>query len=85
MALYDVWIDGTSSQVEAESLAEVTNKIRGTGKWFKVWSPLGVQLIDTMFGDTYGLLNGAPKAILDTAKRLSKEDLAMLIEALKKL
>lgn len=53
---YTVQIDDIVSKVEAVSLAEVANRIRHTGKHFRVWSPAGVLLIDTKFGDTYGLV-----------------------------
>lgn len=39
----------TVGVTEADSLAEVCNKIRGRGKRFKVWSPMGLQLIDTNY------------------------------------
>ncbi len=54
--MYRVMIDGVDSEMQASSLAEVANRIRGKGLRFKVWSPAGVQLIDTLFGDTYGLV-----------------------------
>lgn len=54
--VYTVEIDGRESKVEVETLAELANKIRGTGKHFRVWSPTGIPLIDTKFGDAYGLI-----------------------------
>ncbi len=38
------------------SLAVIANKVRGKAKRIRVWSPAGVQLIDTKFGDTYKLV-----------------------------
>lgn len=53
---YTVEIDGVQSNVMALSLAEVANQIRGKGKRFKVWSPVGLPLIDTLHGDNYALI-----------------------------
>lgn len=54
--MYRVEIDGKTEEMHAESLAEVTNRIRGKGKHFRVWSPAGLLLIDTAYGDNYGLV-----------------------------
>ena len=56
LPLWTVAIDGIERQIENASLAGVANAIRGTGKHFRVWSPQGVLMIDTEFGDIYGLI-----------------------------
>lgn len=52
--LYKVEMDGVRSCWKAESLA---NLIRGKGKKrVRVWSPKHLELIDTMYGDEYALI-----------------------------
>ncbi len=53
---YSVETDGVKSQVNAASLAELANKIRGTGKHIRVWSQSGLFLLDTKLGDPYNLI-----------------------------
>lgn len=53
---YTVEIDGNLEEVVASSLAEVANKIRGKGRHYRVWSEVGLLLIDTQFGDVYNLV-----------------------------
>lgn len=55
--MYRVEIDGVEKYIEAKSLAEVTNKVRGMGKRIKIWAPGGLLLIDTKFGDSYTLVS----------------------------
>lgn len=55
MWLYTVEIDGVREEMHADSLAELATKLRGRGKRIKVWSPSGMQLIDTEYGDVYAL------------------------------
>lgn len=52
---YTVEVDGVMFTVEAASLAEVCNKVRGTGERFRVWAPSGLLVVDTKFGDAYDL------------------------------
>lgn len=56
---YKVEIDGVVSEVRADSLAELSNIVRGKGRRIKVWSPVGVMLIDTLFGDVYYLITNS--------------------------
>lgn len=56
MMLYTIEVDGVKEEMHAESLAAVANKLRGRGKRIKVWSGVGIMLIDTLFGDIYGLI-----------------------------
>lgn len=52
---YTINTDGVLTQIKASSLAEVCNEVRGEGNRIKIWSPSGVQLVDTKFGDIYCL------------------------------
>jgi len=53
---YSVETDGVKSQVNAASLAELANKIRGTGKYIRVWSQSGLLLVDTKIDNAYNLI-----------------------------
>lgn len=63
MNRYNIDIDGKMFDLNADSLAAVVNQIRqiirdnGKAKRVKVWSQAGIMLIDTEFGDTYGILS----------------------------
>ena len=39
--------------IEADSLAHVCNQVRGKAERITVWSPSGLLVIDTKFGDQY--------------------------------
>lgn len=57
MFAYTVEIDGFSEVIWADSLAHLANKLRDRGaKRICVWSPSGTLLIDTKYGDMYGLI-----------------------------
>lgn len=63
MKLYNVEVDGVRLTLRATSLAEVANPLRGTGDRIKVWvSESGIQMIDTKFGDAYGLVQQEVKS-----------------------
>lgn len=54
---YMVEIDGIREEIRAESLAHLANLVRGRAKHrVKVWSPVGIMLIDTLYGDAYALI-----------------------------
>lgn len=56
MNRYNVEIDGIESTICADSLAALANLVRGKGKRIKVWSSVGIMLIDTQYGDAYDLI-----------------------------
>lgn len=59
MNTYTVEIDGISTKLHADSLAALTDLVRGKGNRIKVWSSTGIMLIDTFFGDTYHLVKSS--------------------------
>lgn len=54
---YAVEVDGKQMRIKADSLAALANLVRGKGKRIRVWSPAGIELIDTTFGDAYNLVS----------------------------
>jgi hypothetical protein len=52
---YTVEQDGKPGTVLAKSLAEACDYLRDSAKRIKVWSPAGILLIDTLYGDAYGI------------------------------
>ncbi len=56
MSTYTVRFDEEEPfKLTTTSLAEVANNVRGEAKRIRVWAESGLQLIDTKFGDVYGI------------------------------